>query len=56
MLESIISCTSTNSIDYYDDNYEPVYDENDYNYEYSYKYEYSYEYVYTYTYYNKNLF
>ncbi len=50
MVESIIRNTSTNSIDYYEDDYEPVYDENDYTYEYSYKY------VYTYTYYNKNLF
>jgi hypothetical protein len=52
MLKSIISSTSTNVIDYYEneDDYEPVYDENDYTYEYSYKY------VYTYTYYNKNLF
>ena len=50
MLKSIISSTSTNAIDYNDDGYEPVYDENDYTYEYSYKY------VYTYTYYNKKLF
>ena len=50
MLENIISNTFTNVIDYYDDDYEPLYDENDYKYEYSYKY------VYTYTYYNKNLF
>ena len=50
MLENIISNTFTNAIDYYDDDYEPLYGENDYKYEYSYKY------VYTYTYYNKNLF
>lgn len=56
MLESIIRNTSTNSIDYYDDDYEPVYDKNNYKYEYSYKYSYLYEYSYTYTYYNKNLF
>jgi len=50
MLKSIISSTSTNANNYYEDDYEHVYDENDYTYEYSYKY------VYTYTYYNKNLF
>ena len=50
MLESIISSTSTNAIDYYKDDYEPEYDENDYTYVYTYKY------LYSYTYYNKNLF
>lgn len=54
MLKNIISSTSTNVIDYYDDDYEPVYDENDYTYKYSYTYSYSY--TYKYTYYNKNLF
>ena len=52
MLKNIISSTSTNVIDYYDDDYEPVYDENDYTYKYSYTYSYTYKY----TYYNKNLF
>ena len=54
MLENIISNTFTNAIDYYDDDYEHLYDDNDYKYEYSYKYVYTY--TYTYTYYNKNLF
>jgi hypothetical protein len=48
MLESIASVTFTNNSDYYDDDYEPEYDANDYTYTYSYKY--------TYTYYNKELF
>ena len=43
MLESIIINTSTNAIDYYEDDYEPEYD-------------YTYTYTYTYTYYNKELF
>ena len=47
MLESIIINTSTNAIDYYEDDYEPE-PEYDYTYTYSYKY--------TYTYYNKELF
>lgn len=42
MLKSIISNTLTKTIDYYEDDYKPVYDDNDYTY--------------TYTYYNKNLF
>jgi hypothetical protein len=41
MLESIIINTSTNAIDYYEDDYEPEYD---------------FTYTYTYTYYNKELF
>jgi hypothetical protein len=43
MLENIIINTSTNAIDYYEDDYEPEYD-------------YTYTYTYTYTYYNKELF
>ena len=38
MLENIIINTSTNAIDYYEDDYEPEYD-------------YTYTYTYTYTYY-----
>ena len=41
MLESIIINTSTNAIDYYEDDYEPEYD---------------YTYTYIYTYYIKELF
>ena len=47
MPESIISYTLTNAIDYYEDDYEHIYDENDYTYEYSYKYLYTYTYTYT---------
>ena len=50
MLESIANVTFTNNSDYYDDDYEPEYDANDYSYTYTYSYKY------TYTYYNKELF
>ena len=40
--------TSNATIDYYDDDYVPEYDESDYSYTYTY--------TYTYSYYNKKLF
>jgi hypothetical protein len=46
MLQTITEDQSNNKINYYEDDYEPQYDESDYTYTYTY----------TYTYYNKNLF
>jgi hypothetical protein len=47
---NICNSKKCDDYDYYDDDYEPTYDDDDYTYTYKYTYKY------TYTYYNKNLF
>jgi len=46
MFQTITENLPNNKIDYYENDYEPQYDESDYKYTYTY----------TYTYYNKKLF